>query len=375
MAIGRSINQFAFDLYAQLAAKKGNLFYSPQSISTALTMTWAGARGETAAQMAKTLRLPANRLKRPEVIHGANARLLASLYGTREKQGYELSVANALWGQKGYAWLPDFLNLLRTNYGSGLAAVDFGVSTEIARKTINDWVEKETRQKIKDLIPPGVLDPMTRLVLTNAIYFKGDWVFVFKKSETKDGDFFAEGDKKVSVPLMHLTEHFGYLDGDGFQALEMPYKGGALSMVILLPNKKDGLAAFEKTLSAEKVAEWLAKFARQEVHVTVPKFTTTAQFMLADTLKSMGMTDAFDGGKADFSGMDGKRDLFISHVIHKAFVDVNEEGTVAAAATAIIGTFGGGPPSFRADHPFVFLIRDTRSGCILFVGRVENPKE
>jgi serpin B len=338
-------------------------------------MTWAGARGETAAQMARVMRLPANRLKRPEVIHGANARLLASLYGTREKQGYELSAANALWGQKGYAWRPDFLNLLRTNYGSGLAAVDFSANTEIARKTINDWVEKETREKVKDLIPPGVLDPMTRLVLTNAIYFKGDWVYVFKKSETKEEDFFAAGDKTARVPMMHLTEHFGYLDGDGFQGLDMPYKGGVLSMVILLPRKKDGLAALEKSLSAEKVAEWLAKLARQEVHVTVPKFTTTAEFMLADTLKSMGMTDAFESGKADFSGMDGKRDIFISHVIHKAFVDVNEEGTVAAAATAIVRTLGGGPPSFYADHPFIFLIRDKRSGCILFLGRVANPKE
>ncbi|MCX5655335.1 MAG: serpin family protein [Planctomycetota bacterium] len=380
IAIGRGINQFAFDLYAQLAAEKGNLFYSPQSISTALAMTWAGARGETAAQMAKTLRLPADRVEKPGSIHAAYAKLLAGLSAAREKQGYELSAANALWGQKGYAWLPGFLGVVKTNYGAGLEEVDFVKNAEGARQTINAWVEKETREKIKDLIPQGVLDGLTRLVLTNAIYFKGDWDHAFKKDRTKDEDFFAEGGRKVKAPMMNQSEHFGYMDGGEFQALEMPYKGDALSMVILLPKKEDGLAALEKTLSAETVAGWLAKLARREVYVTVPKFKTTAQFMLADTLKAIGMPLAFDPGKADFSGMDGKKDLFISAVIHKAFVDVSEEGTEAAAATAAVAPSAPAPPSepppvFRADHPFIFLIRDKRSGCILFLGRVVNPKE
>jgi len=375
-AISGAVNGFAFDLYAQLAAEKGNLFYSPQSISTALTMTWAGARGETAAQMAKVLRLPADRLAKPESIHAANAKLLAGLSGTREKQGYELAAANALWGQKGYTWLPDFLGCLKTNYSAGLEEVDFVRDTEGARKTINGWVEKETRDKIKDLIQQGVLTVDTRLVLTNAIYFKGDWASPFKKTSTTDQDFFAAGGEKVSAPMMNQTGRFGYLDGGEFQALEMPYKGNALSMVVLLPKARDGLAALEKTLSAENAAAWTAKIRKQEVQVTVPKFTTTAQFMLKDTLSAMGMTDAFSS-KADFSGMDGQKDLFISAVIHKAFVDVNEEGTEAAAATAVVierMAMPAPPVKFRADHPFVFLIRDTQSGCILFVGRVANPK-
>ena len=373
--VSEAANRFAFNLYGQLKSEAGNLFFSPLSIQTALAMTCCGARGETGRQMVSVMGFREDRPIRPEWMAAACGEFLAALRGDGKPRAYELSAANALWGQKGHGFLPAYLGFLRKNYGAGLREVDFAADTEGSRRTINAWVEKETRDRIKDLIPPGLLQPLTRLVLVNAIYFKGDWVFAFKKSETKDGDFFAAGGQKARVPMMHQTEHFGYLDGDEFQALEMPYKGGALSMVILLPKKKDGLAAFEKTLSAEKVAEWLAKLARREVWVTVPKFKTTAQFMLADTLKRMGMTDAFDGGKADFSGMDGKRDLFISAVIHKAFVDVNEEGTEAAAATAIVGTFGGGPPSFYADHPFLFLIRERKSGCILFMGRLANPKE
>lgn len=379
-AIAQAVNQFTFDLYARLAAKEGNLFCSPQSISTALTMTWAGARTETAAEMAKVLRLPADRLARPASIHAANAKLLAGLSGTREKQGYELAVANALWGQRGCKWAPDFLSVLKTGYGAGLEEVDFAADTEGARKTINAWVEKQTRDKIKDLIPPGILDDLTRLVLTNAIYFKGDWAEPFKKDETKDEDFFAAGGAKAPAPMMHQKKHFNYFDGGDFQALEMPYKGEALSMVVLLPKAKDGLTALEKSLSAEKVAEWLAKLRSTEVQVALPKFKTTAQFELNKVLVAMGMPHAFDipAGSADFSGMDGTKLLYISAVVHKAFVEVNEEGTEAAAATAVVMALRGmpaPPPEFRADHPFVYLIRDTRTGCILFIGRVANPKE
>ena len=374
-AIGSAVNDFAFDLYAKLSAQKGNLFYSPQSVSTALTMTWAGARGGTADQMAKVLHLPA---EKPESIHAANAKLLASLSGSREKQGFELSVANALWGQKGYPWVADFLGLLKANYGAGLNEVDFVKDTEGARKTINLWVEQQTREKIKELIAEGVLDSATRLVLTNAIYFKGDWASQFKKDQTVDGDFFTEGDKKVSVPMMHQTGNFSYFDGGDFQVLELPYKGDALSMVILLPKAKDGLGAFEKTLSAEKVAGWVKGLRpwRPGVRVTLPKFQTTGQFKLNDTLSAMGMSLAFSGD-ADFSGMNGRKDLYISAVIHKAFVDVNEEGTEAAGATAVVmreKAMPSPPVEFRADHPFVFLIRDVRSGCILFLGRLADPK-
>jgi serpin B len=377
-AIAQAVNQFTFDLYARLAAGKGNLFCSPQSISTALMMTWAGARTETAAEMAKVLRLPADRLAMPESIHAANAKLLAGLSGTREKQGYELAVANALWGQRGCKWVPDFLSLLKTGYGAGLEEVDFAGDTEGARKIINAWVEKQTRDKIKDLIQQGVLNNMTRLVLTNAIYFKGDWAEQFKKDETKDEDFFPAGGAKASAPMMHQKKRFNYFDGGDFQVLEMPYKGNALSMVVLLPKAKDGLAALEKSLSSEKVSEWLAKLQNQEVRVAIPRFKTTAEFSLKDVLVAMGMPLAFSEGKADFSGMNGAKDLFIGAVIHKAFVDVNEEGTEAAAATAVkieVTAMPAPPVEFRADHPFLYLIRDTRTGCILFIGRVANPKE
>jgi len=378
--VSEAANRFAFNLYGQLKGGGGNLFFSPQSISTALAMTWAGARGETAAQMAKTLQLPADRVEKPESIHAAYAKLLTGLSGTREKQGYELSVANALWGQKGYAWLPDFLGVVKTNYGAGLEEVNFAGDTEGARQTINAWVEKETREKIKDLIPQGILTSLTRLVLTNAIYFKGDWANAFNKAHTRDEDFFAAAGRAVKVPMMRQTAQFGYCDGGDLQVIEMTYKGDALSMVVLLPKARDGLAAIEKTLSAETVAGYTAKLSRHNVQVEMPKFKVTGQFMLKEPLAAMGMRLAFDiGGNADLSGMNGRQDLFIAAVVHKAFVDVNEEGTEAAAATGVVvGLRSARPepiPVFRADHPFLFLIRDNKSGCILFMGRLANPKE
>jgi len=369
--VAEGCNRFAFDLYARLKDGEGNLFLSPYSISTALAMTYAGARGETARQMAKTLRLPAS----GEAVHGAYGSLQGGLNAAGEGGAFELVVANRLWGQKGFEFLPDFLALVEKNYGAGLEQVDFARATEEARKTINAWVEKQTRDKIKDLLKPGILDAMTRLVLTNAIYFKGKWAEEFDKKLTQDEDFFLTPEKKVAAPLMHQTKHFGYFDGGDFQALELAYQGDRLSMVVLLPKAKDGLAALEARLSADKVAEWIGKLRRREVQVALPRFKTTAEFSLAEVLVAMGMRDAF-GGAADFSGMTGAKDLFISAVVHKAFVDVNEEGTEAAAATAVamrLTAMPEPPPVFRADHPFLFLIRDTRTGAILFLGRILDP--
>ena len=368
--VAEGCNRFAFDLYARLKGAEGNLFLSPYSISTALAMTYAGARGETADQMAKVLCLPAS----GEAVHGAYGALQKDLNAAGEGGAFELVVANRLWGQKGFAFLPDFLALLEARYGAGLEPLDFAAATEAARQTINAWIEKQTRDKIKDLIKPGVLDAATRLVLTNAIYFKGKWAEEFDKKATQDEDFFLAPEKKVTAPLMHRTADFGYFEGDDLQALELPYQGDRLSMVVLLPKAKDGLGALEAALSADKVSEWVSKLSRREVRVALPRFKTTAEFSLGDTLVAMGMTDAF-GGDADFSGMTGAKDLFISAVVHKAFVDVNEEGTEAAAATAVVvrALNGGGPPEFRADHPFLFLIRDTKTGAILFLGRIADP--
>jgi serpin B len=381
--VAEGCNRFAFDLYARLAGGEGNLFLSPYSISTALTMTYGGARGETADQMAKALRLPAS----GEAVHGAYGALQSDLNAAgaggpvrRSPKGeggaFELAVANRLWGQKGFAFLPDFLALLDARYGAGLEPLDFAAATEAARQTINAWVEEKTRDKIKELLKPGVLDAATRLVLTNAIYFKGKWAEEFDKKATQDEDFFLAPEKKVTAPLMHRTADFGYFEGDDLQALELPYQGERLSMVVLLPKPKDGLAALEAALSADKVSEWVGKLSRREVQVALPRFKTTAEFSLGEVLAAMGMQDAFDASRADFSGMTGTKDLFISAVVHKAFVDVNEEGTEAAAATAVVMTLSAmpePPPVFRADHPFLFLIRDTRSGAILFLGRIADP--
>ncbi|MCY3017687.1 MAG: serpin family protein [Planctomycetota bacterium] len=375
--IGEANNSFAADLYARLAAQPGNLFFSPNSIETALAMTCAGARGETAAQMAKVLHLPA----KDDALHKHFGAFLKELNADKGADGkprsFQLSAANALWGQKGYAFLPEFLDLTKTCYGAGLSELDFRTNAEGARQTINAWVEKETKDKIKDLIAPGVLSSMTRLVLTNAVYFKGTWADQFQPAATKDQPFLLGGAEQVDCPMMHRKGGYGYKEGDGFMALQLPYQGGELSMIVLLPNAMDGLPKLEKDLTSANLAAWLRGFQHGDVAVTLPRFKVTAAFMLGDALQALGMSDAFTAAAADFSGMDGKRDFSISAVIHKAFVDVNEEGTEAAAATAVVMKGRAAPQQpkvFRADHPFVFLIRHETSGAILFMGRLANPK-
>jgi serpin B len=365
-------NRFAFDLYGRLRHRPGNLFFSPHSLSTTLAMTYAGARGETAQQMAATLHfsLP------PADLHPAFAALDRQLNDGKGRR-YKLAVANALWGQEGEPFLPDFLRLLAENYGAGLRRVDF-LSVAQARRTINSWVEEQTGGKIKDLLQPPVPGPDTSLVLTNAIYFKGDWTSPFPKGATKDEMFTVTEDKGVPVPMMHRTGRLGYLDGGDFQALELPYAGDDLAMIVLLPKKADGLAEFEQSLTTERLSAWLARLRPHRVDVALPRFKVESRFELEKVLPEMGMPLALTPS-ADFSGMNGKRDLFISAVIHKAFADVNEEGTEAAAATAVVITraMAAAPEPavvFRADHPFAFLIRHNRSGSLLFLGRVVNPR-
>jgi serine protease inhibitor len=369
-------NRFAVDLFGKTKGRPGNLFFSPYSISTALAMTYAGAGGETARQMAATLRFPVD----GEALHASFAKLDAGIDGGNETRPYQLSTANALWGQQGLAYRPDFLKLTESDYRAGLHPVDFASDPEAARRLINAWVEERTHDKIKDLIPSFAIRKDTDLVLTNAIYFKGAWASPFQKMATKDEEFTTD-QGKVLVPTMHQQAQFGYLDGaeEDFQALDLPYAGGSLSMVVLLPRKADGLAAFEASLTASKLEGWLAKLSRQKVEVALPRFKLECGLDLAGTLKSLGMTLAF-GREADFSGMTTDRRLSISAVIHKAFADVNEEGTEAAAATAVVMVTRAMMPSpkpplvFKADHPFLFLIRDVPSGSILFLGRVANPK-
>ena len=381
-------NKFALELYAKLRSKEGNLFFSPYSISTALAMTHAGARGQTETQMAGGLHFPVITKPGTELssklipdrqkFASVFGKIIKDLNNRGKKGGYELRVANALWGQEGYEFLEEFLELIKTNYGGRLNEVDFVRAVETARKTINTWVEKKTNDKIKNLIQKGVLDSMTRLVLTNAIYFKGNWARQFKEDRTKEAPFTLANGRKVDVAMMNQTGQFNYMETESFQGLELPYVDDELSMIILLPKEFDGLDEFEKTLTAENLSKWMDQLHNREVRVSVPKFKMTSQFSLVSVLESMGMTDAFSANAADFSGMNGKRDLFISAVIHKAYVDVNEEGTEAAAATAVTMKLTSvGPtriPVFQADHPFLFIIRDNHSGSILFIGRVMNPK-
>ena len=339
-------------------------------------MTYAGAAGETEKQMAQVLHfgLPQERL------HPALQSLRDSSWPANPSQGFQLRVANRLWGQRGFTIQPAFQQTLRTNFGAELQPLDFAMQPDAARNTINDWVAQETSQKIRDLIAPGVLNSMTRLVLTDAIYFKGTWTDEFQKRGTKDAPFQVAVDQQVTVPLMQQTDDFKYAEIEDGQILDLPYGGQReLSMVVLLPKQADGLVKLESRLSSENMQTWLKGMRSREVRVFLPRFTLTSQFRLRETLESLGMTLAFAPGQADFSGISSEQDLYISAVIHKAFVDVNEQGTEAAAATAVAiaptsALIPQEPVLFRADHPFVFLIRDNRSGSILFLGRVMNPK-
>lgn len=369
-ALVKGNTAFALDLYGKLKAEKGNLFFSPYSISTALAMTYAGARGNTEKEMASALRFTLTQ----ERLHPAYASLEKALNTVREKGEIQLNIANALWPHKDYNFLPEFLKLTEKNYGVLIHSLDYADS-EAARKEINKWVEKETEDKISDLIQPGILSSLTRLVLVNAIYFKGNWMRQFDKNLTEDAPFWISAEKSVKTPMMTQKQRFMYGETDDLQILSLPYVVD-LSMTLILPKKRDGLSETENALTTETLEQWTENLGMREVIVFIPKFRLSSGFSLNEMLKSMGMTDAF-GEKADFSGMDDGKLLFISDVIHKAYVDVGEEGTEAAAATAVVmrtrSAFRPEPPTFRADHPFIFLIRDNNTGSILFLGRIEKP--
>jgi len=387
-------NIFAGHLYARVASDNpGNLFFSPLSIHAALAMTYAGARGETANQMRKVLDFSYG----PDegIEHHAYSQLLQALNsppsiqvpstdsGAREmveRQVFDLIVANRLWGQAGFAWNPGYIELTRREYLAGLETVDFEHDSEGAREQINNWVEETTRDRIKDLIPAGALDRLTRLVLTNAIYFKANWASAFKEQATQPAPFYLQGGQSVVVPMMHQSEKFGYLEDEDWQALEMPYEDNVLSMIVLLPADRDGaLSQMEQQLSSGEILAELNILESQDVQVWLPKFEMTEELDLGSTLKAMGMTLAFSDD-ADFSGMAPGANLQISKALHKAFVEVDEKGTEAAAATAVVIGLTSMPMQpeqpevFRADRPFVFLIRHKESGAILFTGRVMDPR-
>jgi serpin B len=367
---------FAFDLYQAVRESDGNLFYSPYSISLALAMTYAGARGETAQQMADTLQfvLPQNRLH--PAFNALDLELSHRGEGAEGKdgEGFRLNIVNAIWGQKDYEFLSDFLDLLAENYGAGLRVLDFASAPEESRITINNWVSDQTEGRIKDLIPQGLIDALTRLVLTNAIYFNAAWQYPFQEDMTEDGPFYLLDGGEVTVPMMRQTELFGYAEGDGYQAVELLYDGGELSMIILLPAPGQ-FEAFEDSLDAQQVDELIGELEQGQVTLVMPKFEFESEFSLRETLSAMGMPVAFSVS-ADFSGMTGNRDLFIADVVHKAFVSVDEAGTEAAAAAAVVmpaATPPEGAVEVTINRPFIFLIHDIETGSILFVGRVVNP--
>ena len=365
-------NSFAVDLYGHLKHIDGNLFFSPFSISAALAMTYAGAGQRTASQMAAALRFN----QEPDQLHFSMGELISRLNAVQKASAVELSVANAIWAQKGYQFLDTFFRVIQQSYQADLNQVDFTTAADTARQAINRWVEEQTHQKIKDLIPPGVLNALTRLVLVNAIYFKGFWDSQFQPEDTQEMAFWLSSEANVKVAMMYQEQPYGYWENDWLQVLEMPYKDEALSLIVLLPREKTGISMLEQKLTSDNLVGWQDQMRKQKVKLFFPKFKIEAQFNLGHTLSTMGMPDAFDPNRADFSAMIGKKELYISAVIHKAFVEVNEEGTEAAAATGVVvGSTSIPPPSptFKADHPFVFFIRENASRSILFLGRVLDP--
>lgn len=381
-AFAEGHNDFALALFGQLLRGSDNLFFSPFSIRTALMMTYAGARGETALQMGRALRFETS----GETMHLVLAETIRRL-NAAGGDAYEMTVASSLWGQDSAPLQAGFLDLLVRHYGSGVNLVDFCRSAEAARMSINQWVEDKTKQRIRELIASGVLGSDTRLVLVNAVYFKGMWAVPFLKDDTCPEPFFLEGGSKAQAPLMRLQEDMRHAQLSGFQAVDLDYQGGNLSMLVLLPDKRNGLRDLEGLLSARLLQECAAKMRVREVKLLLPKFRTSwGPVNLGDQLRTLGMPLAFTRSQADFSGINGlepahEDSLFISAVVHKAFVEVNEEGTEAAAATGVLmeatmsATALKPPPIpvFRADHPFLFAIRDRKSNEILFLGRMVDP--
>lgn len=367
---------FTLNIYQQLKDKEGNIFYSPHSLSVALAMTYAGARGETEQQMAEALSFYLSQDRLHPAFNYLDQLLASRGEGAEGKddEGFRLNIVNDIWGQKDFSFLADFLDTLAENYGAGLRILDFINTPEESRVAINDYISEKTEDKIKDLIPEGVIDPMTRLVLTNAIYFNAAWLYPFSEDLTSDGIFYLLDGGEVTVPMMHQGESLGYTEGNGYQAVELKYDGEELSIDILLPDSGQ-FDNFETALDAELLNDIINNLESKHVELTLPKWEYESSFMMKEVLKAMGMPIAFTDA-ADFSGMTGKRDLYIDEVIHKAFVSVDEAGTEAAAASAVIMQLTAMPTDtavVTVDRPFIYLIRDIETGDILFFGRVVNP--
>ncbi|MBI9019446.1 MAG: serpin family protein [Phycisphaerae bacterium] len=371
-------NEFALRLYDKLNTSKefksnsGNLFYGPYSITTALAMTYNGAAGNTKTEMARAL----NFILDDTELNQALAAIAKSMADNNKAKTYELDIANALWLNNKESFLKDFINTNQKYYDTAIKKLDFYAKAEESAAAINKWCADNTNDKIKKIVEADNVR-QAALVLTNAIYFKGKWAIPFDPKKTHEQDFYINPETKVKTPLMYQKESFLFYSDATAQLIELPYKGDNIVMNLIMPTDRQvDISAIEKSLTAAKLDEYFKKMKIQKVRVSIPKFTMNFQAGLIETFKSMGMKDAFTS-KADFSGINGHNNLLISDILHKSFVEVNEEGTEAAAVTAVVMTKSAMPrmPSFVADRPFIFIIRDKGTGSILFIGKLSDPSK
>ena len=368
-AVIESNNMLAMDLYDRYRLEDGNLFFSPYSISSALTMTYEGAKGKTKDEMQEVLHLPDDE----ETLRSGHLSLYNEI--NEEEKHYLISIANALWAQEAYPFVEEYFELVDRYYHGKVNNLDFVKDPEGSRTTINYWVEEKTYERIKDLIPQGIIGPDTRLVLTNAIYFKANWSEQFDAADTGDGTFTLDSGESVTTEMMHRTGDYNYWEDDGLQVLELDYIDEELSMLILLPKKND-MSDVEDNLDMEAIDDYRKNLESQRVRLTLPKFSFETKYLMSSDLKAMGMPTAFLYPDADFTGMSPRGELYIYEVIHQTFIEVAEYGTEAAAATAVVMAAGSVPrpaTPFTADHPFIFLIQQKGSGNILFMGRMSDP--
>ena len=367
-------NAFALDIFQTLRSENGNLILSPFSISLALAMTYAGARGETEAQMANVLHFSQSQAQLHPAFNAIDLSLEKSPGNfEKDQQPMTLNIANAVWAEQTFPFQQNFLDTIALHYGAGVHLADFINRYEPARREINGWVSDKTEKKIQNLLPEGSVTTDTRMALVNAIYFKADWQVPFNASSTNDGPFYLLDGSQVTVKMMHQLMSFPYIKGEGYHAIELPYAGDTSAMDIIIP-EEGNYESFESSFSKETWDSILAGMQHTTVDLGFPKFTFTKDFRLNDVLAEMGMPDAFDRDTADFSGMSEKR-LFIESIFHKAFVAVDEKGTEAAAATAVLAVPASLPEYLDVNRPFLFIIRDKVLGQILFIGRVLNPAE
>nr|ACC62103.1 SCCA2/SCCA1 fusion protein isoform 1 (predicted) [Rhinolophus ferrumequinum] len=388
-SLSEANTRFAYDLFQQFRkSEKENIFYSPLSITSALAMTYLGSRGQTASTMQKVLhfnevtentkgeatKVP---VEKSGDVHYQFQKLLTEL--NKPTDDYELNIANRLYGEKKFQFLQEYKNNVKKFYLASVESVDFVNAAEESRMMINSWVESQTNEKIKNLFPEDSLDSSTILVLVNAVYFKGQWNEKFDPKNTEQGEFWQNKDTSKPVQMMKQTSYFNFTSLEDVQAkiLEIPYKGEDLSMLLLLPNEIDGLQKLEDQLTAEKLIEWTSSqnMSKRKVELRLPRFKVEESYALGDTMRALGMGNAFTPGDADFSGMTGSRGFVLSQIVHKSFVEVTEEGTEAAAATGIVigRTSVQMYEHFHCDHPFLFFIKHNETNSILFFGRISTP--